>query len=65
MAMFIVAYMFCMLMTAMAILFMTMSPYMHAKVDGEADKQCCGYIAHPFLYAVHAFGQFIDGDGAI
>ena len=65
MAMFVVAYMFCMFMTAIAFMSMTMSPYMHAEVYAEADKECCGRIAYPFLEVVHTFGQFIDGDGAV
>ena len=38
---------------------------MNEQVYAETDKQHRRHIAYPFLYAVHAFGEFLYGDGAV
>ena len=38
---------------------------MNEQVYAETDKQHRRQIAYPFLYAVHAFGEFVYGDRTI
>ena len=57
--------MFCVMMPTIAIMSVTVSPYMYAEVYAEADKECCGCIAYPFLYFVHPFADNVGSDSAI
>ena len=38
---------------------------MNEQVYTETNKQGGRDVAYPFLYVVHAFGEFIYGDGAV